>query len=150
MIGTENLRIDSDDIDEEKQEEVAAEMLVHDTVVAIAIDPKFCESFYLVKITEEEKENMEDVEDGFGYVIKKQMKHLEGVFLQRKFDSDNLYTIPKKIKSAFFFRESLVFPSLQLELKKGHLKLINEELLMIIKYRELSNQTSLFWQTQYL
>ena len=56
---------------------------------------------------------MEDVRDGFGHVIKKGMKHLE-----RKFDSDNLYTIPKTPKSAFFFRESVVFPSVKLELKK--------------------------------
>ena len=43
------------------------------------------------------------------------MKHLEGLFLERKLNSDNLYTIPKKPKSAFFFRESMVFPSVQLE-----------------------------------
>ena len=39
MIDTENLEIDYDDIDEEKQEEVAAEMLVRDTVAALAVDP---------------------------------------------------------------------------------------------------------------
>ena len=61
----------------------------------------------------------------------KQMKHLEGEFLGKTFNSDNPYTIPKKPKSAFFFRESVVFLSLQLELKKGQFKLTNEELLMI-------------------
>ena len=50
----------------------------------------------------------------------KGMKHLEAVFLERTFGSDNLYTIPKKPKSAFFSKESVVFPSVQLELKKGH------------------------------
>ena len=68
------------------------------------------------------------------------------VFLERKFDSDNLYTIPKKPKSE---RESLVFRTGQLESKKEHFKLTDEELLMIIKYMELSKQT-LFWQGQYL
>ena len=61
------------------------------------------------------------------------MKHLERVFLERNFDSDNLCTVPKKPKSAFFFRESAVFPSMQLEWKKGHFEITNE-LLMIIKY----------------
>ena len=61
----------------------------------------------------------------------KGMKHPEGVFLERKFDSDNLYTIPKKPKSAFFCKEIVVFRSVQLELKKGHFELTNEELLMI-------------------
>ena len=75
MIGTKNLGIDFDDIDEEKQEEIAAEMLVCDTVVALVVDPIFCES-YIIKITEGKKEKKEDVEDSFGHVIKKGMEHL--------------------------------------------------------------------------
>ena len=71
------------------------------------------------------------------------MKHLGGVFLQRKFDSDKFYTIPKKPKSVFFFEESVVLWSVQHESKKGHSELTNEELLMICKYMELSNQTFL-------
>ena len=59
------------------------------------------------------------------------MKYLDGVFLEGKFDSDNLYTMPKKPKSLFFFRKSVVFLSVQLESKKGHSELTNEELLMI-------------------
>ena len=92
-----------------------------DTVVALAVDPKSPESFYLIKITEEEKKKTEDdVENCFCHVIKKGMKHCDEVFLERKFDSYNLYTILKKPKSAFFFRENVVFPSKQRELKEGH------------------------------
>ena len=61
----------------------------------------------------------------------KRMKHLEGVLLEKKFDSDNLYAIPKKPKSAFFFRESVVFPLVHLESKKRHFELTNEELLIM-------------------
>ena len=39
MIGTENLGIDFYDLDEKKQEEVAAEMLARGSVVALAVDP---------------------------------------------------------------------------------------------------------------
>ena len=39
-------------------------MLVHDTVIELAANPKSRESFYLIKITEQDKEKMEDVEDG--------------------------------------------------------------------------------------
>ena len=67
------------------------------------------------------------------------LKHLEGVFFKRKFDSDNLYMIPKKPKPGFFF--SVVFPPVWLESKKRHFGLTNEELLMILKYVKLSNQT---------
>ena len=61
----------------------------------------------------------------------KGMKHLEVVLLERKFDSDILCTVPKKSKSTFVFIESAVFLPIQLEFKKGHFELTNEELLMI-------------------
>ena len=61
----------------------------------------------------------------------KSMKYLEGLFLKRKFDSGNLYTIPKKPRFAFFFRESMVLLSVQLESKKENFELSNEELLII-------------------
>ena len=142
MIGTKDLGVDFCDIDEGKLKEVAAETPVRDSSCCNCNQFQSCEFFYLIKITEEEKEKMENVEDDFSQVIKKEMKHLQEVFLERKFFSDNLYTIPKKPKSVFFFRESVVFPS-----KKTHFELNNEELLMIIKYIELMNQTSLFLQT---
>ena len=124
MIVTKNLRIDFDDNDKEKQEEVAADMPVSDTVVAIEADPKSCESFYLKKISEEEKQKTEDVENDFSQVIKKGMKHLEKMFLERNFDSGNVYTIPKKPRSAFFFREGAVLPSVQLSQKSDILNLV--------------------------
>ena len=67
---------------------------------------------------------LDEMLEGFNHDQKK-TKHLEGVF----FDSDNLYTIPKKPKSAFFFREKV--SSAQLLSKKGPFELTNEKLLMI-------------------
>ena len=96
------MELNFDDIDEEKRGEVAAKMLVHDTVVALAADLKSRDAFYLIKITEEKIEKTENVEDGFGHVMKKGMKHLEKVLLEKKFVSNNPYTIPKRPKPAFF------------------------------------------------
>ena len=84
------------------------------------------------------------------------LKHLRG-FLERKFDSYNLYAIHKKPKSIFFFRQSVVFLPVQLESKRGHFELTNEQLLMKIKYMELLNQTlfdrhntcSWYWCSQF-
>ena len=56
----------------------------------------------------------------------KRMKPLEGVFLDKKLDSDILYTIPKMPKSIFFFSENVVFVSVQIESKKGYFGLTNE------------------------
>ena len=92
-----------------------------------------------MKITEEEKEKREDVEDGIGHVVKKGMKYLKYVFLERSFNSDILYRKPKNNKSEFFFRESVVLLSMQLELRVRHFELTNEEFLMKSKYMGLFN-----------
>ena len=62
------------------------------------------------------------------------MKHVERVFLEMKFDSGNICTIPKKPTSTFFSGESAVFPLMQLESNKGRYELTNVGLLMMIKY----------------
>ena len=38
----------------------------------------------------------------------------------------------------------MLFLAVETELKKGHFEITDEELLMITKYMELSNKTSLF------
>ena len=52
-------------------QKILLKCLYVDTVVALAAKHKSFESFYLMTIIEEEKEKKEDVEDGFGHVIKK-------------------------------------------------------------------------------
>ena len=64
------------------------------------------------------------------------------MLLERKFDSDSFYTRPKKPK---FFRESVVFPSVQLASKKDF-KFSNEELLMII-YGTIESNIIIFTNT---
>ena len=75
------------------------------------------------------------MEDGFDHVIKKRTKHLEGMFLEKKFVSDDLHRIYLRIPSlqerVWCFRQSI------LSQKRD---ITNEELLMIIKYMELSKQ----------
>ena len=66
------------------------------------------------------------MEDSFSHVIKKGMNHPEGLFLERKFDSDNLHTIPIKPKSAFSLEKVCS--------KKEHFEDTIEELPIIIKY----------------
>ena len=55
------------------------------------------------------------MEDGFGHIIKKGVKHLEEAFLEMKFDSDNLYTISRKPKPAFFFRKYVLVSAASVE-----------------------------------
>ena len=74
-------------------------------------------------------------------------KHLEGVFLERKFGSDNLYAIHKS-PSLYFALEKLWCYCQGSLSRKRDVELTNKELLIIIKFLELSNQT-LLSQTQY-
>ena len=129
MIGTENLRIDFDDIDEEQHMEVAAELLVCDTVVEYVAHSKSHESFYLIKIAEQEKEKT--VENGFGN-IKKRMERLKGVFSEKKFDSDLSLHNTYEAKVCIFLQKVCHSHQCSMSRKKGHSELNNEELLMMI------------------
>ena len=79
-----------------------------------------------------------------GEVVKKGMKHFEGIFLENRFDSDKQYVIPKRPRRAFFYRESVVMPSIQLEVKKNYYQMSDDELMLVLKYIEVSKQASLF------
>ena len=60
----------------------------------------------------------------------KGMKHLELVFLEKKFDSDILCTIPNKF--CIFLYRKCSFPANAAWVKKGHFELT--KVLMIINY----------------
>ena len=53
---------------QEKQEKIVTEMHVYHAVVALVADPKSHESFYLIKITKEEKGKTEDMEYGLVFL----------------------------------------------------------------------------------
>ena len=72
------------------------------------------------------------------------MKHFEGIFLERKFDLDTKYYFPKKSRTAYFYKESVILPSVQLTEKKTELAMTDDELLMILQYVDRANQVSLF------
>ena len=104
MISSYNLGIDFDS-EEEDHDSVANELVVKGSIVALLADDKDNKSFYLVKKIEEEKEKMEDIDDGFGHKVKKGMKHFEGIFLETRYDSDKQYVIPKRPRHVFFYRD---------------------------------------------
>ena len=83
----------------------------------MAAEKKSPETFYLMKITEEEQSKEEDHMDDYGHRVKKGVKHLQGVFFERECGSDKRYKLTKK--RAFFYRESIVYPFVQLGHKKG-------------------------------
>ena len=144
-IGEENLGIEyADEGDEIVQEQTTAEILLIDTVVALATsaDDKSTETFYLIKITKEELSKDTDDIDDYGNMVKKGVNHLEGVFFERNSGSDRDYHLTKK--RAFFYKESIAYPFVQLAPTKKCFRLSDDEFMIITQYVEQSYHTALF------
>ena len=109
------------------------------TIVALAAEKKSKDTSYLMKIACAESVKDHDDTDSFGNTVAKGTKHLEGYFL----DSYNgVYRVSKK--RAIFYKESVVYPFVQVtEGKKGFL-LSNDQFLLITKFIEDSGCTALF------
>ena len=119
-------------------------MLLPGTVVALAADLQAPVSFYVLKIRKKEEQKDEDIDDGFGHVKRKGVSHYEGVFFEKKFDSNKQYYIPRKPRTAYFYKGSVILPSVQLTAKKTVYFMSDNELLSILQYVDRANQVSLF------
>ena len=54
------------------------------------------------------------------------------------------YYIPRKPRTAYFYKESVILPSVQLTAKKTVYVMSDDELLLILQYIDRANQVSLF------
>ena len=128
-IGAETLK-DDEAIDNE-----TTEVLIKDSIVVLVADTKACKTFYLMNITEEKEASITET-DAWGKKINEGQLHLHGQFFETEPDSDTRYRLPKK--ESIFFRESVVYPFVQMELKKKH-ELSADEFIQITKYIENSH-----------
>ena len=129
-IGAEALE-DDEAIDNE-----TTEVLIKDSIVALAADTKACETFYLMKITEEKEASITET-DTQGKKIKEGQLHLRGQFFETDPCSDTRYRLLKK--ESIFFRESVVYPFVQMEAKKKHYELSADKFMQITRYIEKSH-----------
>ena len=120
----------------EVEEETDVNSLCIDSVVALAASKKSLDPFYLIKITQEECPADEDGKDSWGKKVMKGQLHLRGQFYEKQPGSDTKYRIQKK--DAIFFRESVVYPCVQLEHRKQDCILTPEEFIQIVSFIENS------------
>ena len=99
------------------EDDETTEVLIKDSIVALAAGTKARETFYLMKITEEEKEASIKETDKWGTKIKEGQLHLRGQYFEAESGYDTRYKLLKK--EAIFFRESVVYPFVQMEAKKN-------------------------------
>jgi len=116
----------------EVEEETDVNSLCIDSVVALAASKKSLDPFYLIKITQEECPADEDGKDSWGKKVMKGQLHLRGQFYEKQAGSDTKYRIQKK--DAIFFRESVVYPCVQLEHRKQDCILTPEEFIQIVSF----------------
>ena len=130
-IGAEALE-DDESIDDDETTEV----LIKGSIVALAAGTKGCETFYLIKITEEEREASTAETDEWGTNITGGQLHLRGQFFETESGYDRRYKLLKK--EAIFFRESVVYPFVQMEAKNNYYELSADEYMQITRYIENS------------
>ena len=105
------------------------EMMPKDSIVALMAEQNYKEDpFYLITITDEEKEAWNDEKDKWGTQVEKGQMHLQGLFFQRRVDRK--FELIKG-KKAIFFRESVVWPQVILEAKKNIYTMENKEYVRI-------------------
>ena len=110
-IGAEALE-DDESIDDDETTEV----LIKYSIVAIAADTKARETFYLIEIIEEKREASTAETDEWGTNITGGQLNLRGQFFETESGYDRRYKLLNK--EAIFFRESVVYPFVQLGGKK--------------------------------
>ena len=75
-----------------------------------------------------------DVTDKWGRCVKGGQAYLTGLFLERDSGSDTKYRLVKK--DVFFYKESVIYPFIQMEATKKGFTLAREEQLQITRFIE--------------
>ena len=122
-------------------ETVANEFIVPGTVVALAADLSSIDIVWFVEIVKVCL-SQEDEKDDHGHTIRDRHEHVHGQFLEKTSTSTgHHFKLSKKV--TFFWKESVVYPFIQLtEIKKGF-KISDIAFIGILQYVEETGLTSL-------
>lgn len=129
--------------DQEEDQTTTHEFLLPNTFCAIAADKKSSDTVWFIFIQSEgfaEK----DESDSYGFTIKKGQYRLKGHYLEKHIENKKeiRYRLMKK-KTAFFFPESVVYPFVQLEVRKDLYYLSTQAFYDILSYVEHYGMTSI-------
>lgn len=96
----------------------------------------------MIKITKEEHSKETNATDDYGKTFDAGVNHLEGIFFERLSGHDKVFRLDKKI--AFFYKESVAYPFVQLTPTKKGFSLTDDEHQIVPTYVEQSYHQSLF------
>lgn len=123
LISAPNLRSDIAPPVEEVSDEAVSEFVSVDTYVAVAASVSSIDTVWFIKVKEVNRIDHDNISvDSFGFKIAPSIMHLSGYFLEKDEKKttrkENVYKLSKK--ETYFFKESIVYPYVNiLEEKKG-------------------------------
>ena len=139
-----NNDITEDDIEVDDDDNYSkSDFLVIDSVCAVATDVSSSDTVWFIKITDDSIA-VGDIYDDYQHKITAGQHYLEGHYLEKHTESrkGQTYTLMNK-KKVFFFQESVVYPFVQCEEKKGKLFISNESIVEILYYVENNGLSSI-------
>ena len=114
--------------------------ILHNSYVAVAAPESSSDTFWLIKVTDVDCCELEEKsEDGYGHIIPAGNIFMQGHFLEIVFTlKDSTLFKLSTDKKTFFYKESVVYPFVEMEEGKKGLVLNNSEYLDIIYFMESS------------
>ena len=137
-LNTINIRRAEEPPPEVVGEEEVNEFIMPDSIVAVAAPKKSINTFWLIKVVEVNRVCHTKEIDSYQHEIAPGMVHLRGHFLERDEKHSNtktyVYNLSKDI--TYFFKESILYPYVNIEEENNRLSLSVTDYTDILYYTE--------------
>ena len=110
------IEIEEDEKNEANDDDYINKFILAGSVVAVAAAAASRDSFWLIKVKDEECVYANPVTDDYGHIIPAGFLFYSGNFLEETHLKGHTYKLPKKL--TIFYKESVVSPHVQIKDKK--------------------------------
>ena len=118
------------------------DFLVEGTICAVAADAASSDTVWFIRISNDSVAE-QNVCDDYSHHIKAGQHYVEGHYLERESTSIKGQTFNLMKLKVYFYKESVVYPFVQHEQKRGKLFISNNDLVEIIYYIESNGLSSI-------
>lgn len=111
---------------------VMSDLIFNGSIVAVAAEERSPDTVWFIIIDESKNVCNNEVVDGYGNKIPPRQHYLSGRFLERSSISETLHIASKK--TTFFYKETIVYPCVQVTCTKKGYEITKEELCEILAF----------------
>ena len=122
--------------------ETAKEFLLPGSICAIAADAKSTDTIWFVYIVDVE-EALDDKLDSYGHAIPPGHMYVRARYLERMGDTNKGQKYKLMSKEVFLYKESIVYPFVNMEQKKDHYFISKSAFYDVLTYAEQSGMCSI-------